>query len=381
MKQIAVIGASYLQLPLILKAKDIGLVTHVFAWAAGDVGEKAADCFYPISIVEKDQILAECRRIGIDAVVTIGSDLAMLTVSHVAAALSLPCNSPEAVRNSTDKHAMRLAFEKNHDPSPKSILVNDIHDISVDSLHFPVIVKPLDRSGSRGITKLIGPEHLEEAIETAKACGFQKQALIEEFAEGAEYSVESISWQGKHTILAVTEKFTTGSPHFIETGHLEPAGLSEQMKEKVSRTVTHALDSLGITMGAGHSEVKIDDRGEIRIIEIGGRMGGDLIGSDLVPLSIGYDFVKAVIDCALGVKPEPFVLTEQKAAGVRFLFDEEDRAAYAELCREHPELLVRAEIGEGNGSVSDSSSRHGYFLMAGNSREEILPYLPGRNRE
>ncbi|MBR2592670.1 MAG: ATP-grasp domain-containing protein, partial [Oscillospiraceae bacterium] len=321
MKQIAVIGASYLQLPLILKAKDMGLVTHVFAWAAGDVGEKAADCFYPISIVEKDQILAECRRIGIDAVVTIGSDHAMLTVSHVAAALSLPCNSPEAVRNSTDKHAMRLAFEKNHDPSPKSILVNDIHDISVDSLHFPVIVKPLDRSGSRGITKLIGPEHLEEAIETAKACGFQKQALIEEFAEGAEYSVESISWQGKHTILAVTEKFTTGSPHFIETGHLEPAGLSEQLKEKVSRTVTHALDSLGITMGAGHSEVKIDDRGEIRIIEIGGRMGGDLIGSDLVPLSIGYDFVKAVIDCALGVKPEPFVLTEQKAAGVRFLFD------------------------------------------------------------
>ena len=151
MKQIAVIGASYLQLPLILKAKDMGLVTHVFAWAAGDVGEKAADYFYPISIVEKDQILAECRRIGIDAVATIGSDLAMLTVSHIAEALSLPCNSPEAVRNSIDKHAMRLAFEAHDDPSPRSVLVESIGDINPSKLNFPVIVKPLDRSGSREI--------------------------------------------------------------------------------------------------------------------------------------------------------------------------------------------------------------------------------------
>ena len=89
MKKLAIIGASYLQNPLILKAKAMGLETHVFAWAAGDVGEATADHFYPISIVEKEQILEQCRRIGIDGVCTIASDLAAITVNYVANGLGL----------------------------------------------------------------------------------------------------------------------------------------------------------------------------------------------------------------------------------------------------------------------------------------------------
>ena len=96
MKKLAVIGASYLQEPLIQKAKSMGLETHVFAWAANDVGEKSADHFYPISIVEKDAILEKCREIGIDGGFSIASDLAAITVNHVARALGLPGNSPEA---------------------------------------------------------------------------------------------------------------------------------------------------------------------------------------------------------------------------------------------------------------------------------------------
>ena len=372
---LAVIGASYLQLPLILKAKEMGLVTHVFAWAAGDVGEKAADFFYPISIIEKEAILDRCRRIGIGGITSIGSDLAMKTVSYVAEALHLPANSPEAVERSTDKHLMRLAFEANHDPSPKSVLVNSAEDVP-EGFAYPIIIKPLDRSGSRGITKVTDAEGLSEAIEAAKACGFQKQALAEEYAEGKEYSVESISFAGEHTILAVTEKFTSGHPHFIETGHLEPSGLSAEMLAKVKAVVSHALTSLGITLGAGHSEIKIDEAGNIRLIEIGGRMGGDLIGSDLVRLSVGYDFVKAVVLCALGEAPQPFVEGCPKAAGVRFVFGEEDRKMYRKLLEEHPEYLIRSEIRDESGEVTDSASRHGWFLFAADRREALLPYLP-----
>ena len=92
MKKLAIIGASYLQLPLILKAKDLGLETHVFAWAAGDVGEEAADHFYPISITEKDLILEECRKIGISGICSIASDLAVLTVNYVAENMGLTGN-------------------------------------------------------------------------------------------------------------------------------------------------------------------------------------------------------------------------------------------------------------------------------------------------
>ena len=95
-KNLAIIGASYLQLPLIEKAKALGYTTHVFAWAANDVGEAAADHFYPVSIVEKDEILSLCRKIGICGICSIASDLAMLTVNYVAEKLGLPGNSMEA---------------------------------------------------------------------------------------------------------------------------------------------------------------------------------------------------------------------------------------------------------------------------------------------
>ena len=116
MKKLAIIGASYLQNPLIEKAKSMGVETHVFAWECGDIGEKTADYFYPISIVEKEQILEKCKQIGIDGICTIASDLATIAVNYVANAMGLIGNSLECVELSTNKHMMRMAFEKNMDP-------------------------------------------------------------------------------------------------------------------------------------------------------------------------------------------------------------------------------------------------------------------------
>ena len=303
-KKIAIIGASYLQLPLIEKAKMMGLETHVFAWAADDVGEKAADFFYPISIREKEEILKVCEKVCIDGICSIGSDLAMLTVGYIANNMGLTSNSNDAVQKSTNKHLMRLAFEQAGDPSPKSVLIDASSELNDLVLEYPIIVKPTDRSGSRGICKLDNGEGLNEAVTYAIAQSFEKKVLLEEFVDGKEYSVEYISWEGRHYFIAVTEKHTTGAPHFIETGHKQPADLDGDTVEKVKTIINHALTTLGISFGASHSEIKINNDGNIKIIEIGGRMGGDCIGSDLVTLSTGYDYVKAVIDVALGKKPE-----------------------------------------------------------------------------
>ncbi|MBR2677361.1 MAG: ATP-grasp domain-containing protein [Solobacterium sp.] len=381
MRNLAIMGASYLQLPLIETAKQMGLKTHVFAWRANDVGETAADVFYPISITETDEILKTCREIGIDGICSIGSDLAMKAVNYVAEQMNLPGNSMRATAKSTDKHLMRLAFAEHGDPSVQSLLVSSTEDLDLNTLRFPVIVKPLDRSGSRGITKLETTEGLSEAIEHAKEQGFIKQALVEEFAEGKEYSVECLSVEGKHHLLGITEKFTTGAPGFIETGHIEPACFSNEMKEQIRLVVFHALDSLELTTGASHTELKVDDNGNIRIIEIGGRMGGDFIGSDLVRITSGIDFVKAVISCALGETPDltPDILAD--AAAVRFIFQKADIEAFQKLQSEHPDYIVRSEIHDSDAAVHDSSDRHGYFLMMADRREDLLPYLPKQEAE
>ncbi len=377
MRKLAIIGASELQEPLIRKAKSMGVETHVFAWAAGDVGEKSADVFYPISIVEKEKILEVCREVGVDGICSIASDLAMITVGYVADALGLVGNTPDAVERSTNKHLMRAAFERGGDPSPRSILADADSDLDALDLTYPVIVKPTDRSGSRGIFKLEGPELLSSAVEAALGQSFEKKVLIEEFAGGREYSVEFISYRGDHRFLALTQKFTTGAPHFIETGHLEPAQVNAETLERVKAVVVHALDTLGLKNGASHSELKIDEDGRIRIIEIGGRMGGDFIGSDLVELSTGYDFVRAVAEVALGEKPAlPESIAPKAASAVRFIFSDADAEAFARLQREHPEFIVDSDVRPCGGEVTDSSNRFGHFLMRAGTAAELLPYLP-----
>ena len=368
MKNLAIIGASYLQLPLISRAKELGYTTRVFSWAADHEGKQAADYFYPVSVTEKEEILAQCRKIGVAGVCSIASDLAAVTVNYVASGLGLPGNSLDCTLKSTNKRRMREAFRENGDPSPESLEVDGETDLSRLALSYPVIVKPTDRSGSRGICKLEGPAGLEAAVRAALAESFEKKALIEEFAEGDEYSVEGISFHGHHQILAVTKKFTTGAPHFVETGHLEPAGLDTETQGRIRRVVLHALDSLGITDSASHSEIKIDGQGNIRIIEIGGRMGGDCIGSHLVRYSTGIDFVRAVIQVACGEAPDLTPVGQPMPTEVKYLFTEAD---VAEMKRDRAGGRLLEQVAffpENLGKATDSSNRAGCYIRRASCR-------------
>ena len=338
-KQLAIIGASHFQNPLIEKAKEMGCETHVFAWRAGDVGERTADHFYPVSITERDAILEQCRQIGIDGICSIGSDLANITVGYVAEALGLTGNPTAVVARSTDKHLMRKTFASCGDPSPKSVLVEGDSRDGLSELAYPLIVKPVDRSGSRGITKLESAEGLEAALEAAFSEGFSKRAVVEEFVAGEEFSVEFVSWEGEHSFLALTKKFTTGAPHFIETGHLEPASIDEALLVRVVQVVKRALDHLGVRCGASHAEGMVDADGDVWLIEIGSRMGGDCIGSDLVRLSTGIDYTGAVVDIALGNKPDLEPKDPSGCALVRFVVGQEDIDVLHRLQVKAPELI------------------------------------------
>lgn len=365
-KRLVVIGANDFQNQLILKAKKMGYETHVFAWECGDVGEKSADHFYPISIVEKEQILDVCKTIRPDGVISIASDLGSITVNYVAEHLGLVCNGVHSSDISTNKHLMRKAFEEHQLPSPKSIRVTECPK-ELPDMQYPLIVKPTDRSGSRGIFKIEKPEELAPAIEKAMAESFEKSALVEEFATGNEYSVEYVSWEGEHHFLAVTKKYTTGAPNFIETGHLQPANdLSAEVLENIKQIIPKALDALQIRYGASHSEVKIDDNGVIRIIEIGGRMGGDCIGSDLVYLSTGVDFVEMVINIACGVKPDFTKKKNPGYAAIHFVFTQNDLDKLEWIQKNYPEAICRiSDLEQIDGRViTDSSRRYGYYLLA-----------------
>ena len=360
--KLAIIGASYLQKPLVEKAKELDIYTICFAWEDGAVCKNLCDKFYPISIVDKEAILKVCQEEEINAITTSVSDVAVLTVNYVAERMNLIGNPDKFSQITTNKYLMRQCFNEYNVPSPKYCLTEGLVPEDITSFHFPVIVKPTDRSGSRGVEKVEQKEDLLQAIERACRESFQKRAIIEEFVEGREISVESISFNGKHNVLQITDKVTTEAPFFVELEHHQPSSLPKVIKSRVKEIVINALDALHIEYGASHAELKITKDDDIRVIEIGARMGGDFIGSDLVKLSTGYDFLKGVIDVAFGQFEEPKLL-ENKFSGVYFLCEEtKEIKSIIQNAELYPEI-VRAEITDPElRRIEQSADRSGYFI-------------------
>ena len=371
-EKIVIIGANSFQNPLILKAKEKGYETHVFAWESGDIGEKTADYFYPISITEKEKILEECKKIKPVAVASIASDLAVITVNYLAKELGLVGNDPKYSTICTNKYEMRKAFEKNGVNVPKFIEVSKGQKPDLSTITFPVIVKPTDRSGSRGVTKVERKEDIEKAINNAIEYSFESKAIIEEFIEGNEYSCECISYNGKNHFLTITKKYTTGSPNFIETAHMQPSDLTDEEIEIVKKEIFKGLEALKIKNGPSHSEFKIDKNKNVKIIEIGARMGGDCIGSDLVKISTGYDFVDLTLDVALGKELKLEKVSVPQIAFIKFIFSKKDLDKLNYIKENYSDLIYRiSEISDLEHDIVDSSTRFGYYILKVKDKKQL----------
>lgn len=362
--KIAIIGANEYQTKLILKCKENNIETHVFAWEDDAVGKQYSDYFYSISIRNKEEILKKCIEIKIDGILSIGSDLAMLTVNYIAEKMNLIGNSMLSTKLSTDKYEMRKALKEKGLPCPEFIKVKENYNKeNVNNMSLPIIVKPTDRSGSRGVTKVSNIDQLYEAISIAMKESFSKEIIVEQYIDGREYSLEFMSDNGVHEFLAITEKFTTGSPHFIEKAHLQPARIDKNILKNAINIAKQGLDALEIKNGASHTEIKIYSN-EVFIIEIGARMGGDFIGSDLVLLSTGIDFTQLVLDKASG----KIINIEKKCSKcsfIYFIFNEDDLKNIKNNYNNIKKYIVEdhfEEIEEFT-DVTDSSNRHGYVIF------------------
>ncbi len=368
-KNLMILGTNEYQNPIIVRAKELGYTTHVFGLQRGEIGETTADLFHPVDIMDYDKLWEECQQINPCGVVSICSELAMHPMNFLLRKLGIPCNSEWTEQVSTNKYLMRKAMKDGGVDSPSFILVTDkmspeeILAATVD-FKYPLICKPVDLSSSRGVYKIENEGSLEDALSYALEWSKQKEVILEEFIEGPEYSGESIAYEGKYKLLAITQKFTTGAPHFVETGHIQPATLEQEIIEKIEKTLYKAFSALKIEYGAIHPEFRITKEGKIYFMEIATRMGGDCIGTDLTPLSSGYDFMGMVINICQGKAPDFTKIRQPKTAENHYIMTQADLDEYKRVQREESETIWRASnikpISES--PVLKSADRAGYYI-------------------
>lgn len=323
MKKIMVLAAGLLQIDIIEKAKSMGYYVLAVDGNPKAPGFNVADKAICADIVNEETMLKIARDEHVDGVIHPCSEVSMAVMGRINDELGLSGISREQAICATNKHLMRKAFEKGNAPSPKSILAQDAEDAwsrLQNEFDTDAILKPSRNSGSRGIAKVsrnMDKGDFIRAYDEALSESRDHSVLIEQFIEGPEFSIEMIVWRGDIHVLTVTDKKTTGAPHFVELGHNQPSCFSATDVETLKAAAVAGVRALGVNNCACHAEAKLMN-GKAYLMEVGARLGGDFISTELTHLSTGVDMVAAAIDVALGVEPDLSAKEDPKGVCIRY---------------------------------------------------------------
>lgn len=321
MKRILIIGAGFLQDFVIRKAKSMGYEVHTVDADPNAIGFKHADYHAVVNIVDEKACLEYAKKNHIDGVLTAATDYGVLTAAYIAKEMDLPGLKYDVAKLIKNKYLVRKClFEHKVDDTEQAFEVNvdtDIDEIS-EKLTYPVMVKPCDGSGSRGASRVNSSEELKNACEYAMDGSITHRAEIETFIFGKEYGAESLVVNGGVHVLGVMQKWMTEPPYYAELGHSIPTDLNPEIEKKVINCVINAIKALGVNFGSINMDMLITPDGKVYIIDIGARMGGNMIGPCIVPYGTGVDYMAAMIQNAVN-DPVDFSEKEKCAVATKLL--------------------------------------------------------------
>ena len=305
MKKILILGGGFLQAYVIRRAKALGYYVYVLDANPNAVGFSDADEYAVVNIVDEEACLQYAREKNVDGVLTAATEYGVLSMSRIAEEMNLPgINYASAKLMKNKATVRRCLFNAKADDTGCSYEVSSETDISdvIPRLDYPVMVKPCDGSGSRGTSRVDKEDTFVAACKFAMENSATHRAVAEPFVIGHEYGVESFVDHGVVHVLGVMKKEMTAPPYYAELGHAMPSGLGDEMENKVKSCVRNALLALGVNHGSVNMDLLITDKGSVHIIDVGARMGGNLIGSHIIPQGTGVDYMENMIRAAVGDK-------------------------------------------------------------------------------
>ncbi len=309
-KKLLLLGGSAQQVPAIQAAKELGYYTVLIDYLPDNPGQHVADKWYQESTTDIDAVYRIAKEEGVSGILPYASDPAALPAAIVCEKLGLPTNPAKSVEILGVKHLFREFLQENGFPSPKTFTFSP--DVELDDLKsqlerlvFPIVIKPTDSSGSKGVTFLRDTEALEKAITNADCFSRNKILIAEEFIErgfpdviGGDIFVED----GKIILFGDMACLRgDNGKSLIPIGEKKPNGLNEVQSDRLHKELQRIVDALGIRQGELNIEVLIDKDNIPHFLELGPRAGGNMIPIQLSD-AFGIDLIRANIKAAMGEK-------------------------------------------------------------------------------
>ena len=367
-----------LQLPAILKAKEMELQVAVVDFNPQAIGIPYADKYYNASTMDENAVLTAAEDYQPDGIMTLATDMPMRGVAKASDKLHLHSINYATAVKATDKYDMIKAFKEHNVPSPWFFVVDTMEELKEHEtdMTFPCIIKPTDNAGSHGVAKVYSFQELLDNYEYAHSCSRHGKVIVEEYLDGPEVSVEVMVVNGVVNILQITDKITTEAPHFVEMGHAQPSRLPAATQEAIRNVAVAACSAIGIDKGPAHVEMKVTKRGPV-MIELGARMGGDNITTHLVPLSTGIDMVGSTIKVALGEEPD-ITPTLHCGSAIRYFevpfgtIKSIDNVEEASKIPGVKQITFTKEVGDESTPIHCSNDRIGFVIAQGATAEDAV---------
>ncbi len=305
MTTILILGAGIMQIPAIRIARSRGWRVIVADGNPDAEGKGLCDRFECIDLKDRDGLLAFARQCqtahGLDGVFTAGTDFST-SVAWVAEKMGLPGIPYQVALRATDKALMREAFARAGVPSPRFVCWMGEGDPVglLDTFHFPIVVKPVDNMGARGVRRVDEPAGVVAACRDALPLSRSSRVILEEYMEGRELSLDAVVDAGRITVCGVADRHICFPPHFVELGHTMPTDLGQRDAEKACEVFAAGIRALGIDRGAAKGDIKMTGRGAM-IGEIAARLSGGYMSGWTFPLSSGVDVTGAALNVAVGL--------------------------------------------------------------------------------
>jgi biotin carboxylase len=356
-------------------AKHKGFLVGVVDRDPYAVGMDYADVCYQVSTTDIDGVLNVAAEFQPDGVFTLATDMPVRTAAVCASELGLLGISVDTAWKATDKGKMMECLKKHQIPAPWFRVVSSEEELNQlkQSISYPCVIKPVDSAGSRGVILVHQEKDLEQGFHYSKSASQKGTVIIEEYLRGHEVSVETMTIKGQTHVLAITDKETTGPPHFVEIGHTQPSILDSETKSRVEAVARSAVEAIGIDIGPAHVEIMVTEDGP-KIIELGARLGGDFIATHLIPLSTGLDAVSIAIDVLTGRVPD-ITPKYYKGSAIRYLAPKSgviEDIHGVEQAKGIPgvrDVSLMLTVGDMVKNATNSSERFGYVIAQGHDRE------------
>lgn len=306
-KKILFLGGAKHQIAPLIYSKEKGYCVVICDIIAECPGKKYSDKFYNISISNKQKILEISKKEKINGIISYASEVGSTTQAFVANKLGLPSNSLKSVQTLAYKNKFRKFLEKNGFFYPKNKVFSDYtkcNDFIKKSVGLPIILKPVDASGSKGISKIENLKDLKKNFQYAKKYSKQKKIICEKFEEreGSQIAGDGFVLNGKFIFSHLADQYFNLKPNpLIPTGESWPTSHSKKNLLIVKKTVQRVMNKLKIKFGAFNLDLHFLKNKKFMIIEIGPRNGGDYI-PELIKLSTGVDLIMCTVEASLGHK-------------------------------------------------------------------------------